>query len=346
MIKFTLLAFVLALVAVAWVCWPLVRNKAGTARSVPPVIAVAVLLPMLAFGTYLGATNWDWTAAAAAGPSVQEQLAALEDAADAAPGNVDALMQLGAGYASFGRWAEATEVYRKAYDQTGGQNALVGLELAMALTNANPGTLEGEAAPLIEAALAAQPDLPKALWLGGLLAARRGDVDAARERWQHLLALDPPPEVAQLLEQSIAQLGGGAGAAMQAAPASEDEHTDTVAGRGPTLIELTVTVAPALQGQVPAGAALFLAAKDPTQSGPPFAAKRHLAKELPLETQLSDADAMMPGRTMSSAKQLSIVARVSLSGQPVASSGDLFGEASWQPGKSGTLNIVIDRKVP
>lgn len=344
MIKFTVLAFLLALLAVAWVCWPLVRHRAGEARAVPPLIGVAVLVPMLAFGAYVGATNWDWTAAAAAGPSVQEQLEALEDAADAAPGNVDALLQLGAGYASFGRWGEATEVYRKAYEQTGRQNPVVGLELAMAMTNANPGTLDGEAAPLIEAALAAQPDLPKALWLGGLLAARRGEVEAARERWQHLLALNPPPAVAQLLEQSLAQLAGAGGGAVAAA------GTDEASGGGesgtPTLIELSVTVAPSVQAQIPAGAALFIAAKDPTQPGPPFAAKRHLANELPLETQLSDADAMMPGRTMSSAKQLSVVARISLSGQPVASSGDLFGEASWQPGKSGTLKIVIDRKVP
>jgi cytochrome c-type biogenesis protein CcmH len=342
MIKFTFLAFLLAVAGVAWLCWPLVRTKSSEARSVLPVVGAAVLVPMLAFGTYLGATNWDWNAAAAAGPSVQEQLAALEDAADAAPGNVDALLQLGAGYASFGRWNEATEAYRKAYDQTGRQNPLVGLELAMAMTNANPATLDGEAAPLIEAGLAAQPDLPKALWLGGLLAARRGDVAAARERWQHLLALNPPPEVAQLLEQSIAQLGGVAADAV-AGGAQPQAATEEGAR---TLVELTVTVVAGLKAQVPPGAALFLAAKDPTQPGPPFAAQRHMANELPLEAQLSDADAMMSGRTMSSAQQLTIIARVSLSGQPVAASGDLFGEASWQPGKSGKLSIVIDRKVP
>jgi len=341
MIKFTFLAFLLSLAGVVWLCWPLVRHKAGEARAVPPVIAVAVLVPLLAFGVYLKATNWDWAAAAAAGPSVQDQLAALEDAANAYPGNVDALLQLGAGYASFGRWNEATEAYRKAFEQTGRQNPLVGLELAMAMTNANPATLDTEAAPLIEGALEAQPDLPKALWLGGLLAAKRGNADLARERWQRLLALNPPPEVAQLLEQSIAQLRGESGA-----PAGAAEAVAPAEAGGNTLVELAVTVAPALKAQIPAGAALFIAAKDPTQPGPPFAAKRQLASELPLETQLSDADAMMPGRTMSSAQQLSIVARISLSGQPVASSGDLFGEASWQPGKSGKLSIVIDRKVP
>ena len=342
MIQFTFLAFLLAVIGVAWLCWPLVRPKVSEARSVLPVVGAAVLVPILAFATYLGASNWDWTAAAAAGPTVQEQLAALEEATEASPGNVDALLQLGAGYASFGRWNEATATYRKAWDQTGGQNPMVGLELAMAMTNANPTTLTGEAAPLIERALMVQPDLPKGLWLGGLLAARRGNVELARERWQRLLALNPPAEVAQLLEQSIARLGEAA-----AGPMADDGEPPPASEQGsPTLVELTVTVAPGLKAQVPPGAALFLAARDPTQPGPPFAAKRHMANELPLEVQLSDADAMMPGRTMSSAQQLTIIARVSLGGQPVAASGDLFGEASWQPGKSGKLNIVIDRKVP
>lgn len=342
MITFTFVAFLLTLVAVGLVCWPLLRLKAAGSRSVPPVIGVAVLVPMLAFATYMGATNWDWATAATAGPSVQEQLAALEQAAEDAPGNVDALMQLGAGYAGFGRWNEAAEAYRKAFDQTGGQNPLVGLELAMAMTNANPASLDGEAAPLIENALVAQPASPKALWLGGLLAARRGDTVAARERWQQLLALKPPLEVAQLLQQSIAQLGDGGAAT----PATASEAAPEAAAGSPTLIELSVTVAPALKSLIPPGGTLFVAARDPSQPGPPFAAKRHLASELPLETQLSDADAMMPGRTMSSAQQLTIVARISLSGQPVAASGDLFGEATWQPGKSGALSIVVDRKVP
>lgn len=335
MTTFILLAGLLAIVAVAWLCWPLFRGGNET-RSVPPLLLVAVLVPVIAIAMYLKASNWDWQAAATAGPSVQEQLDALEDAADAAPGNVDRLMELGLGYASFNRWSEATEVYRKAWDLTGRQNASVGLELAMAMTNADASTLTGEAAPLIEGALEATPDAPKALWLGGLLAARQGNAAAARERWQRLLALNPPPEVARLLEQSIAALGGDG---------SGGTEPQTAAAGG-TAVDVAVSVSPSLAGRIPAGASLFLLARDPTQPGPPFAAQRHGADELPLSARLSDEDAMMPGRTMSSAKHLTIVARISASGTPTASSGDLFGEAAWKPGQTGKLTIVIDQQIP
>ena len=338
MTTFILLAALLAVLAVAWLAWPLFRS--GTeARALPPLVGVAVLVPVIALGMYLKASNYDWQAAAAAGPSVQDQLEALEEAADASPGNLDRLLQLGAGYASFNRWTEATEVYRKAWDLTAGQDPAIGLELAMAMTNADASTLTGEAAPLIESALAASPNAPKALWLGGLLSARQGNATAAKERWQRLLALNPPPQVASLLEQSIATLeGGGSGAAPVAA--------DAAGTGGGTSVNVAVSVSPSLADRVPAGAALFLLARDPTQPGPPFAAQRHQATELPLRAQLSDADAMMPGRTMSTAQQLTLIARISQSGQPTAGSGDLFGEVAWKPGQSGTIAIVIDQQIP
>ncbi len=352
MTTFLLITGLLAVLAAIGVCWPLLRpvvaasqttlvEGTGTAHrnSWLTLGLLLVLVPLVAFGTYLKISNWDWQAAAAAGPSVQEQLSALEDAAAAAPGSLEAQMALGTGYASFGRWVEATQAFRAGFMLTGGRDPRIGVELAMALANGNPATLDGEAAPLIEAALAADPNLPKALWLGGLLAVRQNNAPLARERWQRLLDRNPPPEVAQVLRESIAQLGGAPVLAAEAA-------TDSPAATGTTIVNLQVRLAPALAVGLTPDTAVFLLARDPTQPGPPFAAQRHTLAELPLATQLSDADAMMPGRTLSTAQQLLIVARVSRGGQPVAASGDLYGEAAWTPGQSGELTITIDRKVP
>jgi cytochrome c-type biogenesis protein CcmH len=354
MTSFLLITGLLAVLAAVGVCWPLLRPVAAAATTTvvegagtahrhrwPTLGLLLVLVPLVAFGTYFKISNWDWQAAAAAGPSVQEQLSALEAAAADAPGSVEAQMALGTGYASFGRWVEATKAFRAGFMLTGGRDPRIGVELAMALANANPATLDGEAAPLIEAALTAEPTLPKALWLGGLLAVRQNNVPLARERWQRLLDLNPPPEVAQVLRESIEQLGGGAPMA-----AASAEATTEPAATGTTIVNLQVRLAPALAVGLTPDTAVFLLARDPTQPGPPFAAQRHTLAELPLVTQLSDADAMMPGRTLSTAQQLMIVARISRGGQPVAASGDLYGEAAWKPGQSGQLTITIDRKVP
>jgi hypothetical protein len=54
---------------------------------------------------------------------------------------------------------------------------------------------------------------------------------------------------------------------------------------------------------------------------------------------------MVPGRLLSGFSELEIIARVSLSGQPVAQPGDWFGEEIVRPAESGNISIVIDREV-
>jgi cytochrome c-type biogenesis protein CcmH len=74
---------------------------------------------------------------------------------------------------------------------------------------------------------------------------------------------------------------------------------------------------------------------------------RASAGGLPGEFGLSDANAMIAGSSLSDFQALSIVARVSLSGQPTAQSGDLFGEISFRPGQDLSVQaLVIDQTVP
>jgi hypothetical protein len=52
---------------------------------------------------------------------------------------------------------------------------------------------------------------------------------------------------------------------------------------------------------------------------------------------------MLPGRVLKSGQRVSITARVSFSGQPVPSAGDLYGELSYEVGRDGVRDLVIDR---
>jgi cytochrome c-type biogenesis protein CcmH len=114
---------------------------------------------------------------------------------------------------------------------------------------------------------------------------------------------------------------------------------------GDALIAVHVTISPKLAGKVPRDASLFVAARDPENPGPPFAAKR-LVAQFPVDVELTPADAMMPARHISAGQQLDVVARVALGGTPTATSGDPFGQVSYHVGKDGRLNIIIDRLAP
>jgi hypothetical protein len=106
-----------------------------------------------------------------------------------------------------------------------------------------------------------------------------------------------------------------------------------------------VTLSPEMAAKGPAGALLFVAARDPKEPGPPFAAKR-LPARFPVDVELTPADAMLESRRISAGQKLDVVARVALGGTPTATSGDPFGQVSYHVGKDGKLNIVIDRLAP
>ena len=83
----------------------------------------------------------------------------------------------------------------------------------------------------------------------------------------------------------------------------------------------------------------------PAQPRPPIAAVRRRVSELPTVVALSDSDAMIPGRLLSGFSEVEIVARVSMSGQPIAQTGDWYGEKIVRPSETGEISIVIDREV-
>jgi cytochrome c-type biogenesis protein CcmH len=173
-------------------------------------------------------------------------------------------------------------------------------------------------------------------------ALRAGDLRTGRDRLQSLLAQNPPPELQAILQRQIDDLNaqlGEAGEGAEVATASQEpgaSHT----------IQVAVSVAPDIQRQVSADTPLFVLARDPN-GGPPLAVQRHTSAQLPLTVTLSERDAMMPSRTISSVPQVQVVARLARKGTPQAQSGDFFGEGTYEFGKdTETLNIIIDSEVP
>lgn len=88
-------------------------------------------------------------------------------------------------------------------------------------------------------------------------------------------------------------------------------------------LHLTVDIAPELKAKVNPDQQVFIFAK-PSGGKMPLAVARLTVKDLPADVVLDDSKAAMPTATLSSADVVDITARVSLSGQAIAQSGDLF----------------------
>jgi len=117
-------------------------------------------------------------------------------------------------------------------------------------------------------------------------------------------------------------------------------------------VDVTVKVNASLLPLVKADDVLFVAIRD-VNGGPPFAAKRlpiDVIKQGEANISLSDLDAMMPERTLGSARtdkvQLAVIARISHSGTATAESGDLSGNPVVIGPEQTEANVEINQQVP
>lgn len=352
MSTFLLVAAVMAAIAAAAVAVPLLRDRQSRVLG----IAAAVIVIGAAAGLYPLWSNWDWHTvaqpqAAPAGPDVAAMVSKLEKRLQDQPNDLTGWLMLGRSYLALQRMDDAVVAYDHAH-RLDAKSAEADLGLGEAMSLRAGGNITPPAADLFEAAMTLTPDNPKALLYGGFAAAVRGDTELARSRWQALKGMNPPPQIAEMLDARIAELGPpgagtGAANAATAAPAGTNASAAGTSaqpgGLGPAEVTVNISIAPALKTRLKSEAPLFLFAREPGSRGPPLAAKRLTEAAIGTQVQLSAADSMLPGHTLVSGQRVSITARVSFSGQPVPAVGDLYGELSYDVGHDGVRDLVIDR---
>jgi cytochrome c-type biogenesis protein CcmH len=329
-------------VALLFVILPLLRyRQQGAVGIAMPVIVVAFPLAIVAIytavSTYPSADELAELEQAATPadqrPAVDEMVGDLARRMETEP-TIEGLKMLGQSYIVMQRYDDAVEVWHQAWELTSGQDADVSIGYAEALVLADRDTLRTSAVDLLEFGLQQQPNNSKALWYGGLSAAVRNLNGLAIERWTRLLN-DPnlPDQLRLSLQQQLASLG-----AEVPTPAA------TTAG---TVIQATIDISPELAEQGDGKHMLFLIARDADRPRPPMAVKRVPAGNFPLALTLSDADLMVPGRSLGDVARLEVIARISISGDPIAAAGDPYGDTVPQVNEDGTLkaDIIINSVV-
>lgn len=369
MTTFILIAIVLTIAAVAVVVIPLVR-KNGATQS-PAIWAAFAATGVLIFGgggLYLAWSNWNWKQAESADTvTPQNMVSRLARRLEKNPDDLDGWLRLGHSYTVLEQYPLAIRAYQKANELGGGKNvdALLGLGEALVLSSDSEFT--GRGAKYIEQALALEPKNGKALFYGAVAAVRRGELPLARERFSALLTLDPPPQdnVRAIFEQQInaidaqlAQQGGGSAPGGADAPRAAGSPGATAAGgdtsnsSGNTAatgsvppVRVRVTLSAKLNAASLSSLPLFVFVRDPRAAGPPLAVKR-LKATFPQTVELTTQDSMLPGHSFTKGQLVEVVARVSKSGSPGESSGDLFGLAAHKVGEGGVVDIQVEHVSP
>lgn len=350
MIGFIVAAAGLSLLAIGFVTLPLLRARAGAPRAATTALAVALVLIAAGGGLYL----WLGDGAYSSG-AVQEipdqSIATLARRVEHDPQDLEGWLSLGQAYDVLGNYALALRCFQHANRLAGGSNAeaLAGMGEAMLLSG--DAEQAQKASELLERALQINPHETKALFYSAAMAYQQGRLQVARERFSTMLTLGPPDSVRDAIQHQIAdidaQLRGEPDPALARAAAAAAAQRDSAAASPPdaaTAIHLHVTLIPALADKLPADASLFVFVRAPG-GGPPLAVKRSVGR-LPQDVELSAADAMVAGRGVRPGQPVSVVARLSASGNPLPQSGDLYGEINTVAGKSGAQALQIDKLNP
>lgn len=347
--------------------------RKGSSGGFAAFVAVAFL--GASFATYVYLSDYDFDSVlTSAGTNDNPHAADAEDAiAELAenleenPDDVEGWKFLGRSYRAQERYVEAARAFDRALALED-DDPVVMLDLGESLLFADNTAITGRAGQLFENALRLAPGNARALWYAGLAAANRGERLLAADRWEQILATEPPDDVRQILENNIRELRaaagaeqGGAGsmaaaaaempaeepepAAAEPAPEPEPEPEMPAVEVEPGTVPLQVTLSPELAAQAPSDAVLFIFARTPGVGGPPIAAVRRRAGDLPLSITLSDANAMMAGRQISTQEELELVARVAKGGSITESEGDLVGATVYRMDSGEIARLVIDEVV-
>ncbi len=334
---FWLALVVLCLVAMVFGVWPLYRESR---RLTPLVAAVIVFTVALSAGLYnqLGSPNVPSAMNdPAALPDMESVMASLIERLENNPDDLNGWKMLARSHMSLQRYDEAVPAYERIMELEDGRNAQTLVDLALAILARDRTAIDGRTAALIESALALDPNSPSALFYSGVVAANRGDTDLAASRWEMLLGLNPPSEIRSILEQRVAEWRG---VPMEPAkPSATADSPDAV-------VTARVSLSENAMSAITADANVFIIARDPAQPSPPIAVDRIRLSQLPTDVSLGDAQSMMAGRSLSGFEEFELLARVSLSGNPTATSGDWFGTLIVRPAENRSVLLTIDQTVP
>ncbi|WP_324691324.1 c-type cytochrome biogenesis protein CcmI [Cobetia sp. D5] len=329
-------------------------KAASSGRVLVPVLLVAMVAGSLYWYQREGASgDLALAQAIAATPihdaaSFEARIARLRAEAEAQPDNAKVWMALFPLYRDAGRLDEAMQSLEALIALEGRVPALIA-QLAQLKFFAAQRTLTDEVQTLVDEVLAADPRQPTVLGLLGIEAFDQARYPEAIDYWRKAIAGFENPDAAKALREGIkaarqrmasaGDVDASVALANSVAP-DQGAAADQDSKEGAARLTLKVSLDPTLEAQLAAlpvsaeAATLFIVARDGEGKLPPLAVVRTTADKLPLTLTLSDDNAMAPMARLSMAERVTLVARISASGQPTAQPGDLEGKLE---------NVIVTR---
>ncbi len=336
-----------------------------TPRHKGTAIALGVLLPIFAIAGYAAVGSPAGVVVDSPHPvqasalanggtaSTEEQMdqlfRAAEERLSKEPNDAKGWLLLARAKASVGRFADAIKAYEKAAALLPNDSD-VWADYADAAAGLSQGNMKGRPLELINKSLALDPKNPKALLLRGTYEIQANELAAAEKTFSLAKSLSEPnsgfTQIADNALQDIrARTNGTDAAAPVAAVAGANTPStppnaasDTGAPLATLALALNADARKAAETNTASAVFLIVRAAG-ADRGPPLAAKKLSAADLDKPVTLTAADGMIGSAGLKAGADVTIQARLSLAGQPMAAAGD------WQSPRVSAKLPVADLKL-
>ncbi|SIS47181.1 c-type cytochrome biogenesis protein CcmI [Neptunomonas antarctica] len=296
-------------------------------RQLVAVTLMALLIPVISFGLYFQYGSAQQLQVALEGPeqvqfasgeqpTVEEALQMLVSELEKNPDNAEGWYILATTYMNVGEFEKGVSGFKRVLEllpEDAPQYVGVMGQYAQGLYFAKGGKMDEEVRQQIQRTLDREPLEVTALGLLGIDAFEQSRLEDAIAYWRKALVNAEPAAAESIksgIQRALEQL------------ATEGKPIPDVPELVNASIQLQVSIAPQLLDKVTPDQTVFVFAK-PVGGRMPVAAVRLTVAELPKMITLDDSLAMTPQAKLSLQSEVEIGARISFTGQPQATVGDL-----------------------
>ena len=336
---FAALATAVTLGVLAWVLWPLRRQRALAWAAMVLVLGVGVLALYRLVGTPAALQQ---SAATAPSQSLEDAVLELQAELERNPNQPEGWALLARSQAALGNPIAARDAYARAVQLAPDDPALL-VDAAESRALADPQRrFDEQAVAWLRRALERDLSTSRATWFLGVSQRQSGQNAEAARTWESLLGSVDAATAASLrvqIDQARAEAGlpplpaaGDAGIAAAGADTGG-------AAAPPQALAVKVSLDPAFAERVRlrGDATVFVIARQPGGPPMPVAVERHGVADLPFTATLDDADSPMPTLKLSQLREVELVARLSASGNAMKQDGDV---------ESAPVRVVLPAKDP
>jgi cytochrome c-type biogenesis protein CcmH len=296
-------------------------------RKISPLISITVSLFIPVMGlliyNYLGSPEVLSTTPGAPATTqtndgstqdIELLLVQLEEKIAAEPDNSKGWELAARTYMSLANYPKAEQAYRRLNALVPGNPDFLSA-WADASIMANGNIYTDDARKMVSAALNLDPQHIDSLWIAALGSGSTGEYEIANSYLNRLLLLVGSNEelvsnINRLIDTNTRNLSASGG---------EIVETQAIPGKE---IKVKVDVDKTMVGALDPFKFVYIIARAKNGPPAPLAVSKHLPSELPVSVTLTAAMSMIPGMDIDAFEELEIVARLSLSGNPLAGPGD------------------------